>query len=719
MSLELLVTLIAVVTAATTAMFVLLKDHKRADNFYFAILAICIGLYSTFNYLAVNSTNSIDAFAWTKLVMISSMPQGLLLLFFASTVKTKRIVYDRRLQLSLIAWLIVVWALTISGFIFKSVTINKGLISINPGPLIPLFALVHIGSMIRGGYLLIKTYRGSVGVERKQLKYVTYGLLSSYVLTFLTTLVLPLVFKSTFLLAVSPVFLSLSLLFTAYAIIAHKFFDIRAAMARSVAFIIVVVVVTGLFASSIIFASKLLFGNDVIYKQLLVSTIMAMLLAFLFGYIRKGVEKFTDKVFFRESYDPQLLLSELNAMLVNNIELDAIASGSTTIIQGAMKSTGCILYIDGTTYSKSRTYGENRFFEENETQFLISNISKVQQKVFLVDNEVNSSAGENLTSILQLKGINILIKISSDNKKKPKTIGYIALGPKRNGTKYTEQDIRIMGIMSNELYIAIENSLRFEEIAKFNVNLQKKIEEATRELLLSNQKLKALDEAKDEFISMASHQLRTPLTSVKGYVSMVLEGDAGELNDMQKRLLEQAFTSSQRMVYLIADLLNVSRLKTGKFIIEKKPTNLAEVVQGEIDQLRETAKGRNLVLSYDKPADFPDVDLDETKTRQVIMNFIDNAIYYTPAGGHIDVNLKQTAKGVELTVNDDGLGVPKAEQHHLFAKFYRAGNARKVRPDGTGLGLFMAKKVIVAQGGAIIFKSKEGKGSTFGFTFQK
>jgi signal transduction histidine kinase len=228
-----------------------------------------------------------------------------------------------------------------------------------------------------------------------------------------------------------------------------------------------------------------------------------------------------------------------------------------------------------------------------------------------------------------------------------------------------------------------------------------------------------LDETKDEFISMASHQLRTPLTSVKGYVSMVLEEDAGKINKQQRKLLDQAFVSSQRMVYLIADLLNVSRLRTGKFVIDAKPTNLADVIEGEVSQLVETAKARDLTLTYHKPKDFPALNLDETKTRQVIMNFVDNAIYYTPSGGHITINLEDKGKSIEYSVVDDGIGVPKTEQHHLFGKFYRAGNAKKARPDGTGLGLFMAKKVIVAQGGAVIFHSEEGKGSTFGFSFPK
>ena len=253
----------------------------------------------------------------------------------------------------------------------------------------------------------------------------------------------------------------------------------------------------------------------------------------------------------------------------------------------------------------------------------------------------------------------------------------------------------------------------------FNVTLQQKVDEATRKLRVSNQKLKTLDQTKDDFISMASHQLRTPLTSVKGYVSMVLEGDAGEITPMQRKLLTQSFISSQRMVYLIADLLNISRLKTGKFVIEPIPTNLAEALSGEVDQLVETAKGRNLTLTYHKPDDFPTYLLDETKMRQVMMNFMDNAIYYTPSGGHIIAEVKNNPDDIEFTVTDDGIGVPKDQQHHLFSKFYRAPNALRARPDGTGLGLYMARKVVLAQGGSIIFKSTEGKGSTFGFSFSK
>lgn len=254
-------------------------------------------------------------------------------------------------------------------------------------------------------------------------------------------------------------------------------------------------------------------------------------------------------------------------------------------------------------------------------------------------------------------------------------------------------------------------------IAIDNTILYARAKESAASLRSANRHLKELDKAKDEFISMASHQLRTPLTSVKGYLSMVLEGEAGDITETQRDFLEYAFNGSQRMVGLIADLLNVSRMSAGRFMIETKSVDLAKMVTEEVNQLQPHAKEKGLTLSFTPPETaVPSMELDETKTRQVVMNFVDNAIYYTKAGS-ITVTLKVVGKRVEVRVADTGIGVPEDARKHLFTKFFRAGNAQATRPDGTGLGLFLAKRVIEDQGGTIIFESTEGKGSTFGFSF--
>lgn len=370
------------------------------------------------------------------------------------------------------------------------------------------------------------------------------------------------------------------------------------------------------------------------------------------------------------------------------------------------------------------TLGVNKcafFFATSDERVLWHQTPTGQNQLLNKDvlNNILNSSKEDFTSITVIEGQPRIDFTSAIKIKRQGIQGVLLLGEKLNGRPiYTDEQVELKKA-AFEVALGIENTLQYEKIKQFNVELEHKIEDATAKLRKTNEKLKALDEAKDEFISMASHQLRTPLTSIKGYISLILDGDMGKVPIKQRKMLNEAFSSSQRMVYLISDLLNVSRLKTGKFMIEASDVYLPDVVEEEIDQVREMAEVKNIKIHYEKPKIFTHLQLDDMKIRQVIMNFIDNAIHYTPEGGSISVVLLENQKSIDFTVVDSGIGVPKSEQHHLFTKFYRAGNARKARPDGTGLGLFMAKKVVIASGGSIIFSSQEGRGSTFGFTFPK
>lgn len=294
-------------------------------------------------------------------------------------------------------------------------------------------------------------------------------------------------------------------------------------------------------------------------------------------------------------------------------------------------------------------------------------------------------------------------------------IGFLFLGPRRSGA-YGSYDIGMVFDIKHELAIAVQNAASLEAVKELNANLQQRIDAATDELRRSNAQLRGLDVAKDEFVSMASHQLRTPLTSVKGYISMMLEGDAGKITKLQKQFLREALTSSERMVQLINDFLNVSRVQTGKFMIDPRSVDLAKVVRQEVRALESTAESRDLRFKLDVPSEPVIVSVDEGKIRQVIMNFIDNALYYSKPDTDIRVSLQKSAGQVKLEVADHGIGVPVHQQAKLFTKFFRADNARTQRPDGTGVGLYLAKMVIDGHNGKLLFSSKEGHGSTFGFT---
>jgi signal transduction histidine kinase len=510
---------------------------------------------------------------------------------------------------------------------------------------------------------------------------------------------------------------SFLVVFTSLAIVKHGLLDIRLIVARSLGYILTLTTLVGVYVVAIFGLSSTVLGTgNLTGVQQLLYIIATLVFGFSLTPLKRFFDRITNRLFYRDAYDAQDLLDKLNKMLVGNINLDILLKQSADLISGTLKAEYSGFIIRKTENTARRVVLSRKRDIDEDGILSIGERIKGKTTIVVTDElEENQAA---LKTTLNQSGVAIASKLALADKSSQE-IGYMLMGAKQSGNAYNKQDLQVLDIIANELVIAIQNALRFEEIETFNITLQQKVDDATRQLRQTNEKLKALDETKDEFISMASHQLRTPLTAVKGYVSMVVEGDAGKLTKQQQELLNQAFASSQRMVYLIADLLNVSRLRSGKFVIENKPTQLTEVVSSEMEQLTEVAKSKNQTLTFTKPENFPELMLDETKIRQVIMNFADNALHYTPAGGHIQLNLEDKGDSIEYTVVDDGLGVPKAEQHHLFTKFFRAGNAKKARPDGTGLGLFMAKKVIIAQGGAIIFKSEEGKGSTFGFTFPK
>ena len=556
---------------------------------------------------------------------------------------------------------------------------------------------------------------------RAQLDFIMFGYSISLLIGIFLSVILPIVQPQTALDDLAPGSLTFMILFVSYAIVKHKLFDFRSVLVRALSYLLITGFILVAYSTGIFVLKRAIFPElSVSTGQFISNIAVSLILILTYPTVKKVFDRLTRKLFFRDRYDAQSFIDDLNQTLVTNVDLDSLLNKASAILENNLKASSCSFYIRDTSYFKSRMIGSYKNkINDTDMETLQNLTSKLHKKVHSTEYETQESNEFELNNVLKKYGIEIVARLVSTLEFEVKGIGYIFLAPKRNGSPYTNQDLKILEIIANELVIAVENVLRFEEIEQFNVTLQKKIDEATNELKRSNDKLKALDEAKDEFVSMASHQLRTPLTSIKGYISMVLEEDAGKINPTQKQMLGQAMFSSQRMVYLISDLLNVSRLKTGKFIIEAKPVYLPDLVESELSQLYDGANAKNITLSFDKPKKFTMMNLDDMKIRQVVMNFTDNAIYYTPNGGKITLALKDKKDSIEFTVKDTGIGVPKNEQHKLFAKFYRADNARKARPDGTGLGLFMAKKVIIAQGGSLLFSSKEGKGSTFGFSFPK
>lgn len=228
---------------------------------------------------------------------------------------------------------------------------------------------------------------------------------------------------------------------------------------------------------------------------------------------------------------------------------------------------------------------------------------------------------------------------------------------------------------------------------------------------------KMVERMKNEFVSLSAHQLRTPLSAIKWTVKMLLGGDLGKITKEQREFLEKTYSSNERMIGLINDLLDVTRIEEGRYLSDFSSVNIEKVVETVINLQEEEIKKRDLDFEFKKPEKkLPKIKADSEKIRLVIQNLIDNAIKYTKVGGKVTVLISGGKKKIKVSVKDTGVGIPLGQQGRLFTKFFRATNAGKLEAEGSGLGLFISKNIIEAHGGKIWFESQEGKGSSFCFT---
>ena len=227
---------------------------------------------------------------------------------------------------------------------------------------------------------------------------------------------------------------------------------------------------------------------------------------------------------------------------------------------------------------------------------------------------------------------------------------------------------------------------------------------------------KRVERMKTEFVSIAAHQLRTPLSAIKWTLKMFTEGDFGKITPKQKEFMEKIYKSNERMITLVNDLLNVAHVEEGRYIYKKSFTDIGKMCQDIVQLYKGELERKHIKFNFIRPDVLPGVMVDQEKIRMTFRNIFENAIKYTPKGNEITVSIKNFDNELEISISDSGVGIPEKEQDRIFSKFFRGGNIIRMETQGTGLGLFIAKNIVEAHKGRIWFESEENKGTTFYFT---
>jgi PAS domain S-box-containing protein len=228
-------------------------------------------------------------------------------------------------------------------------------------------------------------------------------------------------------------------------------------------------------------------------------------------------------------------------------------------------------------------------------------------------------------------------------------------------------------------------------------------------------RMRDIDKAKSEFVSLAAHQLRTPLSAISWYTEMLLSGDAGDISDLQKRYLEQIYQGNQRMIAMVKSFLDVSRIEMGFLLLNKEQVQVNKLLENVIEEQQQKLKSKNIALELEYEQDIPTIRLDREKMFMVFQNLLSNAIKYTPEGGKITITATQNKpeQSLLIKISDTGFGIPEEAKEKIFSKLYRAQNVVEKATAGTGLGLYIVKNIVDNSGGKIWFESEEHKGTTF------
>ena len=280
----------------------------------------------------------------------------------------------------------------------------------------------------------------------------------------------------------------------------------------------------------------------------------------------------------------------------------------------------------------------------------------------------------------------------------------------------TNTDLKLADHDSEEMSIFVNNQELIYKISIARVFDDKKNYLGLMKIFYNLTREKAIDKMKSEFISIAAHQLRTPLSAIKWVIKMILEGDAGKLNTEQQELLNKGYLSNERVIRLVNDLLNVSRIEEGRLTFNFGKADFKEVLDMAVSNVNSLIIKNHQELTVKIPPKLPKIYLDKERIIMVLQNLLDNAIKYTPEYGKIKVIIEVDKQYLHVKINDQGVGIPAEDQPKLFSKFFRAVNVVKLETEGSGLGLFMIKSIIEKHKGNVSLKSEEGKGTEVSFT---
>lgn len=567
-----------------------------------------------------------------------------------------------------------------------------------------------------GLFLLFVKIKRSGGQKKQQLITIFFGYFFASSFAMFTNMILPWlgIFDLNWLGQVLALFMTGS---TVYAIIRYRFMDIRIFLRRWMVDLVAVVFVT-LFGLLAVFVSPWGFPSmaEVVFRiAILIFAVLA------YRHIHAFFLNIANKFFFTTLYDFEVRTKTFVRNLPAMIDLEMIVASTTRFLSTVMGVDNVAILLANRKASSTFEIHSNTGFDEKSLRKLLKRtmlkkkvaqdpeIFVLNEAQFLIDSEKTSERKKSILKevirALEMVDAYVLVPIIINDQ----LIGMIFLSEKITKDAYTKEDIELLLNIARQSSVPIDNAFLYQEVQDFSENLQDKVDEQTKEI-------RDLYEVKSNFLTVASHQLRTPTSIIRGMLSILTEEDLPQ--EKQKEMIDAAYKSSSTLERVINDILIAAEIDSDKFEVRPEKVDIIPIISSVVDDLSLKAEKTHVRLEMKNPRWKKALVLaDDTKIDQVFYNLIDNAISYSPKG-EIVVSLgKEKKRGSEyfvFTCKDDGVGMSKEDMKNIGEKFYRSDNVFSIRPNGTGLGVFIVNQIVKASKGELSFDSKGiGKGSVF------
>ncbi len=724
MNIIIILTYLSSILVLFLGFLVFYNGTKIYKNITFFLVALFFFFVTIINYYSYHQSSNYFTLLFIRLTVFFALSEVTTFYFFTRSFLNEYNSSEIKKVLYFSTYFLVISIIILSPITFESVKLYPTITPIvGPGILFFLISmLAFIFLSIRNLYI---KYKSSVEYDRLQIKYILIGFMALFLLVIIFNVILPIFLKNTIISSTLTNFYPLIIFsLVSYSIIEKRLFNITVAV-RALSIYISSFILLILFDLLVDYVIAFQLTLIEIFIEILFSTLIVI----LFPLFHELSQQILDKIIFKRISNINEEINYLLESINTNIDIDkffSIFSESIEKIFGISKIAFIIVSSDGSLDIHSIG------IDDKLIQDKIDILSKLDD-VFLL----SESRDEDFEGLI-IEDVDLILPIKSGNN----LMCLILLGRKQSGDPYYTNDVKILLQLRVQIAIFITNLRLYKEVLNFNNELEGKVKVATTELNKKNTELKkanedlaSLDKLKDDLLSIASHELRTPATIVKGNAYMAkslvdelkLKLKGKEYRDDMERLdryTSRTVESIENEIRIVNTLLEASRLGKTDITILPEYIDISAMIESQLIGFGRDADSKGLKIEYKDSGVKHQVFADKTRIEEVLGNLISNAIKYSDQGT-IVISIDENDKELTVHIKDQGIGIANDDIPKLFQKFHRLNNYTGdpndpryllVRPGGTGLGLYVVKGIIEKHGGRVWVDSKEGGGSTFSFT---